>query len=120
MTPDERARVPKFGIPDLSVNPKAHPLVQWFVKIRKAKGLSQRDVADLTRLADSTVSDMEVNRGRIHLDTLELCLAAVGAKLSVQMAPKPRQDALQGATGADTGKPPEGTPRFYLNTGNGT
>lgn len=64
---------------------EAHPLVQQLVKLRKAAGLTQVDVAAAMGRTQSVVSDIETGTNEPRLSTLVRYARAVGAEVNVSL-----------------------------------
>jgi predicted XRE-type DNA-binding protein len=61
----------------------AAPLGMQMRALRQSKMVSQRQLSDLTGMAQSTISDVERAAVNVTLETVERYLAALGARLSV-------------------------------------
>lgn len=101
-------------VPDLTTHPDLSPVVAAAVKLRKAYGLTQAEIAEQLGVCKATIQTAETARHSLRVSELEAWFGIFGWRLVAQRveAPPAAEDAR---AAGDTGRRPQ--PAVASSTG---
>lgn len=87
---NEQLQDPEFKAEYDALEPE-FAIIQAMIDARKATGMTQRELSEVTGIAQGDISKLENGNGNPSLRTLQRLAAGMGMQLRLQFIPLPKQ-----------------------------